>query len=372
MNNRRKTYSTVNTLSSEQIYYDLSVANTSIPADPQTNPLIPAKYIEVRDQPILSGNQNEYKMAIVRLDIPSTSVPLFVHYEDFFFVVMDDVDSGITSGNIQVPYIPSSTLPNPTGYPNRVVYNIFNFLKGVNQALDIAFNQMKFNFGTALWEADANRPQIAPFITYENSLFSFNYDVRGSENQTFATDIYFNNNLFYKFLGLPANLVAFNSFDYRDVKLSIYDQYNNTIQAVDPITLLNQDVYKMVQQTSSLNLWYQAYKIVVESKSLNIRNEYTTVFDNNTSLNPNNTGNNNVVRPLITDFDLQIGTDNNNYGRILYFPPGEYRYIDIIGEGPLYKIDLEISILFEDLTLIPVYLQQNESWNAKLLFQKIA
>ena len=372
MNDRRKTYCTVNTLSSEQVYFDLSIANTSTPTDPLKTPFAPIEYAEVRDQPIISGNQANYKMAIVRLDLPSTTIPIFVHYEDYFFVVLDDVSSGITSGNIQVPYIPTSnTGTNLPGYPDRLVYNIFNFLEGVNIALANAFNQMKFNFGTALWEADVNRPQVAPYITYENSLFSLNYDARGADGQTFATDIYMNYRLYYKFLGLSVDYNNYNSVDYRDIRIKVYDRYNNTIQAVDPTTSANVDVFRMVQQTSSLNLWYNAYKIIVESKTLNLRNEYITAYNLNESLNKDG-GSANVVRPIVTDFDLQIGTDNNNYGRIVYFPQGDYRYIDIIGQGPLNKIDLKISILFEDLTLLPAYIQPGETWNIKLMFQKMA
>jgi hypothetical protein len=61
---------------------------------------------------------------------------------------------------------------------------------------------------------------------------------------------------------------------------------------------------------------------------------------NDPQLNPN-VGNNSLIAPIITDFQVPFSALNTYKPEIQYTPSGEYRMIDLFGRSPLSSIDIQ-------------------------------
>lgn len=357
----RKVFTTVNTLSDTQIYFSLTIENGAKEGD-QTS-LVPITFEENRDQPIISGDVEQYKMAVVRLDAPATNLFFFDHKDNFYYVELVDQTSSIASGAIELLYVPTSVIPPE--YPSRSVFYYEQFIKSINDAYSLAMTTLIANYeainGVASWTGDATKPQVAPYVTLDGNLFNWHFDQRGSDSGSNPVQVWMNDHLKRLFSGNIGTFLGYDNSGVRDFRLWFYDRKDNR-ETVDSVAQ-----YFMLAESSSLSLWHSAYKFVLLSNDLPVRREFISVANKNSSLP--NTGAKNVTFPIITDFDLSLGLDSQVSSRIVY-NPSIYRYIDMMTSGPLQRLSLECRILTEDGQLLPIYLGPNESFNIKFAFIK--
>ena len=95
-----------------------------------------------------------------------------------------------------------------------------------------------------------------------------------------------------------------------------------------------------------------------------------TIFNGSGSLT--NSGNNNNLTTMITDFESQ---DNNGYGfagSLTYIPSAEYRFISLNnGNDKINNIDITVYWKDQYSKLHPFYLLPGCKCDIKILFRKI-
>ena len=78
-------------------------------------------------------------------------------------------------------------------------------------------------------------------------------------------------------------------------------------------------------------------------------------------------GNGNDTVNIITD----IRTASNVYSpNVLYEPSSDWRFINLMGNTPLYRLDIEVYYRLKTGNLYPVRLKHNGSFTMKLVFRK--
>jgi len=360
---RIKSYTTVNVLPNESVYYDLTLTNP-----PTATNAIPATHTETRSEPILK-NQSQYKLSLMRMDVPSTSIPLFFQDEQDYTLSIQYAPDTLFSDNIEVPWIPSYDTDYFTEFKDKqAVFNIVTFVASINQALESAFLSLIANYeainGVASWTGDAAKPQFSPFIKIDDRYLQLFWDTRANSSGAEGCFIYTTSSLWYKLQTLGYFLFSYNAPSKRDARFGIFDLSDNRVTLNEGQTN-EYEAFVRQSVSSVLNLWHDVYKVVLSSTSLSTRPEFITTTQ------VVNTQSENFKFPIIEDFQVELGNTPDDFKRITFLPLGENRNIDILSDSPLYKLDFTASYLQSDLSLRQIYLQPGESMNLKILFEKI-
>lgn len=341
-------------LSNQDIYVNVSLTNTNDVG------VLPAKFLEERAQPLLK-NPSEYKMSVVRFDIPSTAIKKFSYQNDFIITLVHPA-SGLQSQQTMV-LIPSdvgTTLDDdPLG-----VWSFNQITQSINVTYQTAFNDLVAQYeainGPGSWVTDpGNRPQSPPIMYYNevDKLFSVYCPTDMEDSNADRVELWWNyefHRLFITFyvefygIGIPTNL---------DIRVKIYDQLKNS----ETVNTIN--YYVMTQEYETTTLWFDTYKIVIVSHSMPIRREYIAAISNQLDISGNT-----VQLGVLADFDYSF--DTANISRIRYIPSAEFRWIDLLTTTPLKKLDIEIFVENTQGTLRPVILQPGQTFNCKLLFRR--
>ena len=140
-------------------------------------------------------------------------------------------------------------------------------------------------------------------------------------------------------------------FDYQGINQT--DEFGVT--SATPDYILVKENY-----TSSAG-WYQIKKIVLLTSSIPIRQEYYST--------PEQTGQK-TVYSILTDYNTFVNTTNNSPSTELSYIPPQYRWIDLIGDLPLRRIDLQLAYQTRDGEIFNINLLPSDGFNVKLLFSK--
>jgi len=354
-----KHYTTVNVLSDETVIYNVTLNNPVDKTD-----VIQARYTEVRNQPLLE-KQSDYKLGLLRANIPTTAIPIFFQTEGDFNITLEHEPSGIYSDKTEIPYINIS--PILTG-SDRPVWTINQFIQSVNAGLETAFLSLIANYeavnGVNSWTSDATKAQNAPFITFSNNLITLYWDERSDQTLGEECYIWMSYRLGYKFQN--AALVSYNSPTGRDWRYQTINLNVNRVEIDNGVDTAYSALFQ-TQDTATIDLWYELYKVVLTSSALHVRQEFVSVTGGEDNITSDG---NNIKVPILEDFSIQLGEDLNHLSRIQFFPAGELRRIDLLSDTPLNKIDFQIFYQSEDLKLRPLFLQPGESIDLKFSFQK--
>jgi len=272
--------------------------------------------------------------------------------------------------NVKVPFIQTFDPQYFTEYEGKQpVFNVVTFVSAINIALKEAFLLLILTYetinGIGTWTGDANKPQHAPFLVIDSSRYiELYWDVRAKSDGTDGCFIYTTSSLWYKLQTLGYNLFSFNAPTKQDARFGIYDlQYNRvTLNEGQPNEY---EAFVRKSVSTIMNLWHDVYKIILSSNTLATRDEFITTSIRNES------GGENKKFPILEDFQVELGNTPDDYSRIVFYPAGPARKIDMLSDQPLYKMDFRVQILQNDLSLEQLFLQPGESMNLKLLFQKI-
>ena len=135
----------------------------------------------------------------------------------------------------------------------------------------------------------------------------------------------------------------------------------------------NYNVIQLYQEYSSASLFTPISSIVFTSSMIPVLASHSgkpTIFNGQGNLT--NSGNNNHITSMITDFQSQ---DNNGYGfssSLSYVPSSEFRMISMNnGNEKLNNIDLSVYWMDKYSILHNIYLYPGCACTIKLLFRKI-
>lgn len=322
-------------------------------------------------EPIVRNVENYY-LSIVSLAFSATEVPLHI---------MNNIQpgQGQTNPNLTdwsfcfrysntdyqgfIEYIPYNNLPvpsppsaNPPTYTqsrtNYYFVEHYNVLVNmINATLYNLYIQM-YGAHSAALSALGLTANDAPYFLYDdtNEKFKLIYNKLFVGN---GIDLYFSDTFsiffpgfftFYYGTGLT------NGKDYRFIfETRPYNEY-------DTDNNFNEQMYS--GSTTNLNTINQ---IVVTSNTLRTAFEFVTTDDSTTSY-----GYSNVIFSLLPD----LPTPKDQKSRIVYVTNGQYRLIDIVGQGNINQLDFNVYYTDNSQNIYPINVPNGMVANAKIIFMK--
>ena len=371
-----------NSVNPDHIYMDLTLKNFQ-QTNQESTPLI---FNERRNTPFIP-NSGEYYMSIIRFQIDTYSLPVFVAD-----IQPNQSDPNLMIHSLTLEYVSSLGVKTSAG-PTYLVWNNVNkyidapipplsningmqtdsayyysysfehLVSLVNTAFITNMNLLK----TAVSGINSIDP---PFMGWDEinriaSIYADNdhFNINAS---TPKVNIYFNRPLF----------ALFNSFmHYKYAITSANNQiYQMRMESVNGLNLIKDALLsgtktyiKLTQEYPTISNWTPLSSIVFTSNTLPINQTQTSapIIINNGILVSNNE--NNAFASIITD----LVSDELCYRpNLLYNPASEYRLIDLRGNQPLNNID--ISVYWKDKygKLNQFLLYSGGSCTIKLLFRK--
>jgi len=372
---------------SKQVYYDLNLRNQV--SEGTSARAVPLAFYESRGQPIVE-QANKYSMSVVRFQCDSMSLPVFKAeiatgstQSNVNLMIQNitlDYDAAGTITSIPatpllftqrdfyspVPNAPSLNPPHYVQEQNTTYYDSYSyqhFVDILNTALQTSMTALIAAVGAALAGVDAP-------VAYWNS-DSSKLEIRSrsdffEEALTNKCRIHFSKSLYALFPNFDViknDYTIDNKKDYRIISRS-YNGKNinsNFFGAFNGVVT--------TQEYSDLAALCPYGSLVFTSTSLPITPNILSapyIFEDGHLTQVFSSIQN--IQPIITDIATQDFSFRSN---LLYIPSGQNRYINLHGNQPITKIDLQVWMLQKDGRLIPFFLHPNASCSVKFLFELI-
>ena len=371
------------------IYYDANIINAD---QSGTKPAPQLQFQDIRSTPILSYPEH-YELSVVRFNLQSSnSLPIWIPNIQFgqgldydpnlttysFTLTYDFEGSNYTSGQTYVIYIPSDfSVQIPTKILNTEdLHTPYYYVKSFNTIVEMLNNALAEAFQRLNNSANyfgVNLPsQNPPFFEWnsDTSKFILNADTMAYDGKTSNyINIYANTALYTLMSGFRADYYGYNIVEGKNYRFKIQSDLGLNVFVIN-------DTYSTLQlnqEYSSGSLFSPISSIVFTTTMLPVLPSNSTkpqIF-NGQDTDLINSGNNNNIVSLITDFEVQ---DNNGYGfcsQISYIPTAEYRFISM-NSGNQKITNIDINIFFRDQYshLHPMYLMPGCKCDIKILFRK--
>ena len=371
------------------IYYDANIVNND--QEDKDNPpqLV---FQDIRSTPIITFPEL-YELSVVRFNLETAhSLPIWIPAIDLrngytdrttYSFTLNYIYDGQTYTSEQrfVHYIPNDfSLPTPQPKTNEDVYNTpYYYVKSFgaivemfNNCLLHAFNRLQINANYLGVQLPTTNP---PFFEWdsESSKFILNGDVIGFDGkQINHIEIYCNTALYNLMSGFQADYYGQKVTEGKNYKFKLIKETRGL-----NLFIINDNQYSVIQlyqEYSSASLFTPISSIVFTTSLIPVlpsNSSKPTIFNGRGSLV--NSGNNNNITSMITDFESQ---ENNGYGfcgTLSYIPTAEYRFISL-NQGSNHQINnIDLIVYWKDnySNLHPVYLYSGMSCNIKILFRKI-
>jgi len=357
----------------DNVYLNVFISNTG------DHP-IPAEYIAQQNKPILD-NMNDYEAGIVRMKIPTASVPLMIFEDDQYYMgfVIGQTDAHLL-GPLPVILLDEFKSNNLLSSPyNRYIYYYSQFLGCINDTLgrlwDLAIVDPNYQAVIAnnLF-APANDPdRYAPVFkingtsSYIDFIAACDPAEAVKESCPFSYDgiqIVMSNKLFYFFSGFSSKYYGTSGIagDTRlTYKLQLNaDQFNNTKVIEQWNNKATFDAICITQDYPSLFLWNTLSRVFITS-SIALEKEYILVKGDLGS---------NKKYEILTDFELPDDSSSKGLREYIYVQPTIIRWINFKSSGQLDKMDLKIFFQTKDLDVYPLYIPPSFEATMKMRFRR--
>ena len=354
-------------------YFDASICNNDTVGNQRQ---IQASVNITRTNPIID-NCEDYYCSVINFQISSSSLPLFIplcqigqNDPNLLIYQITLTYGGFTQTEnvIWSPVQLNASIPQPPitqQYIDNDYYFCYSyqyFINLINNTFQTCYNNLNTQVAGALPTSKA------PFIelNLDNYKFILNADELGYDLAlTTPIKIYFNAPLFTLFGSLQAynygNLNAPKNF-----QLLVNNINNSNIYSVGSINYL-----QSYGEFSSLPAWNCVKSIVFSSNKIPVIPEQITpsqIFNSEIALG--NDIANSCIDSMITDFKIDLVNGTESKPIIQYSPSTEYRLIDLIGNNPLYGLDLNVYWVDTFNIKHPYYLNSGEYLSFKMLFRK--
>lgn len=369
--------SSVEYIDENHIYFNCIMANPGPRA-------VPAVCSQSRTSPLLTDPSKWY-LSVIRFDVPGRDIPINIVYADPFpntnvnqlIYTVTLTRNGTTSGPVNLiwngpeyntvfkPQVPVFTAQQPRQLVTDPYYfnnNYSRFVRLINTALATAYAALP----------DKGSTTQPPYITFDpvTDLMTMWAQQSYQQNTTNPLDpsnvlIWFNNQLFDY---MPSFNAIFNGYVPpvvgQDWAIPIINTYNNSGTGAT-----GGAYYLMVQDYSSLFSWNSLQNLSFRSNSLPISFENSTGVDSNGQLLEGSASGNQIA--ILTDFEpIDNGTPGIFKESIQYFPFGEYRLIDMLGNVPITQIQLQVYWTDTKGVVHPLYIPPNNLLSFKILFRR--
>jgi hypothetical protein len=376
----------LNDTRSDYTYFDISSYNATETQKQGAT----FRYTESRTSPFLDGPPEDYEMAIIRFSVDTDS-PVFIPQiapnqpdrdETVYVMSVQSLEGGVYVNYSQpVTWIPENQSVNPplppsqnsngqaaytSGYYDCNSYNYLMFLLTVTAKQLMAQMPVPAINPVFKWnEADDTMTILFP------TDFTEDVSIDGGGNPVFSNPkykLYFNIPLFQLFNTLPAIFKGYNETFGVTPEFNYYIPSKNILDTNRYETNGGVVYYETKQESTTEALLSPFSCLVFTSNSLPIVASNVSPpqrYVNGTLLVAEGNGNDQVN--IITD----IRTSSNVYSpNVLYVPEAEYRYISLMGNTKLFRLDIEIYYRLKTGDLYPVRLKNNASFTMKLVFRK--
>jgi len=344
---------------SQNIYYQISILNKVVedPLGVLPSISIPklAQFSVNRSDTILMNPAN-YRVAVNRFSLPTSSIPLFLYPENpsYYTITLTYDSNPADPNNVVNQYTKNVTyVPSSIGDPyesSRPVYYIQELINYVNIALQEAYNDAVADLGALVYT-----PLDRPYLTYdsETKLITMWCETEYLDFNSFG--IFMNTTLFKSFFsGLYAReartnkLTGFNGWQIIPQNLFTNVDLNTTLpDSVTPV-----DLYKVIEEFSSASGFNQLDRVAITSYELPISS--------------NLLGTQRDVRArILHDFFLEDTIKNNTRYE---YRQERLQWTDLKSSDPLTRIDVQIFLVYLDGTILQMFLDGSERLDISLLF----
>jgi hypothetical protein len=373
----------------DKVYYDVVISNISSEDQPP-----PGLYFnETRNNPIIMNPQSYY-MSIVRFTLDTTTLPIIqpviqpnqpdrdltvysftlswknpiAPFQEFFF--REFVHFQPQNQAAIVPSPPSqnqSKLQNNfTGYYD--IYSTQYWIFLINETLEAAFAGLQTLVGAALLVLPTTH---APVMTWDtnNNVAILNADKLGyNDLLTNFIEIWMNSSMYNLFSSFPVIIQGLSSTTIgKNVRVATNSLGGTNIVNFPPVTPTYEAI-QVIQEFSTLAVWTPITSIVFTSNTLPIvANQISApllFLDGNRF---NSGGNNADIAQIISDFSADDGIYKPS---IKYLPTAQYRLISLMGNTPIYNLDVEVYYKNRIGELIPFKLSSGGTATIKFLFTR--
>jgi len=373
----------------DKVYYDVAISNIAT----VDNPPPPLYFNETRNQPFVTDPESYY-LSIIRFTLDTPTLP----------VITPEIQPNQANANLTVysvtlqwtnpvapfqtftqqtfvTYIPQNlSIPQPappsqtdTGLKNnpQSYYDIYNYqywIYLVNITFTTCFNALNAQVtGAGLALPSLNKP-VMNWDAQQN-IAILNADIAGYDD-TAANHIkiFFNPSMYNLFNSFPVSIIGFNSITLgRNVRIVTSGFGGANIVPYPPVTP-TYTALQIVQEYSTIALWTPVTSIVFTSNTL-------PIVPNNISapllfLNGNqfrSGGNNSNIAQVITDF---VASEGMYKPQVTFAPSAQYRLVNLVGNTPIYNLDIEVYYKNRVGDLIPFRLGSGSTATIKILFTR--
>jgi len=373
----------------DKIYYDIVVSNiSSVEQSPPT-----LYFNETRNNPFILDPETYY-LSIVRFTLDTTTLPIIqpliqpnqsnrdltlysftlswtnpiAPFEEFNFqqfVIYEPQNLSVIA-----PSPPSQT---DTGLQNTQTgyYDIFNsqfWIYLVNKCLISAYNGLNaLVVGAGLVLPSAN----IPVMTWDNvnNIAILNADVAGYDDTSANyISIWMNSNMYQLFSSFPVIIQGLSASGLGKNVVVATNSLGGSNQVRFPPVSPTYTALQIIQEHSTLAVWTPITSVVFTSNTLPIVPNQVSApllfFDGNRF---NSGGNNSNISQIITDF---VGEEGNYKPSITYLPTAQYRLVSLMGNTPIYNLDVEVFYKNRVGELVPFRLSSGSTATIKILFTR--
>lgn len=353
----------------DNIYVNISIKgdDTGIQAQPHKT----FTFLQWFPEPIIRNVENYY-LSIVSLAFSATEVPLHIvnniqpgstqsnpnltDWEFCFRYNNNDYHQFVEYtpyNNLPVPAPPSANPPNYTqSHTNYYFIEHYNVLVNMFNATLYSIYIQMYSANSAAFSALGLTGTDAPYFYYEASTEKFGLIY----NKLFVgngIDLYFSDTFSVFFPGFFTFYYGTGLTNGKDHKFIFETKPYNEFD-----TNNNFNVQMYSGSTTNLNTINQ---IVVTSNTLRTAFEFVTSDDSTTSF-----GYSNVIFSLLPD----LPTPKDQKSRIVYVTNGQYRLIDIVGQGNINQLDFNVYYTDNAQNIYPINVPNGMVANAKIIFMK--
>jgi hypothetical protein len=322
----------------ENIYVNLSLYN---PVD--STKKIPANIDVALEKPILR-KCNDYKLTILRFQCPLTSIyPPFSVKGQTFGVIIE-------AGS-------NSTIQMQTLHD---IDSIMVFIDNINGLLQIAHS--------TIFPSISNKP---PYLYYNPETLLFYFVIPDSYyTNSPPVKVYFNQTLYTYLSGFPALKMPnyANNEDWYAIR--IFTLPDNGFNYVPPRWSTSGIARRMVTEYPT-DFRFNQFQSVIITSNIPIRQETIPQPTQGPIINTNNPYSYISTLPILTDFRSTLERYGQQNSSIIYFPTSEFRWIDLLSNGPLDRLSFNFLWQSTDQSINQIYLSPGESASLKLYFRSI-
>lgn len=318
--------------------------------------------------PIIQPNQGNRDLTIYSVTLSYTDPSTLVTYNQQTFVTFVQQIFGVV-----VPAPPSQTNDglqnNQTGY-----YEILNYqywIQLINDTFVTCFNALNAQVIAGGGTLPSTNPPSMAWDTTCNCAILTAEQVGYDTSIPNIIEIYMNPALYQIFSSFPVIIKGSVDIQFGKNIQIIMDGFGGANIVKFPPTAPSASQYdalQVVQEYSTIALWTPITSIVFTSNTLPVvpANISAPLLFVNGQIYSNG-GNNSNISQVVTDFVSDDGIYKPN---IVYTPSAQYRLINLVGNTPIYNLDLNVYWKSRTGVLQPFKLSSGSTATIKLLFTR--